>query len=70
MEDLNKAGTLYFEIKDEIKRLTNEKKQLESKMYNLMETHNISTIDLDKGRSINYNNKRSLVCKKDQLIDE
>lgn len=68
MEELTKIATLYFEIKEKLKDLTIEKKEVEKKMYELMEYHRITNVLLKNGNTIEYKYEKSLICKKDKKI--
>lgn len=50
----------YIELKENIKKMTEEKKQLESKICKVMEDNGMSTLDLGNGTNLNYMIKESL----------
>ena len=66
MESLKQEVIDYVQLKDEIKKLIDRKKNLEKHICLIMDQHNISALELPDGSNLNYLVKESLTLTKDK----
>lgn len=64
MDVLKPDVTRYMQIKEQIKTLSTDKKNLEKHITETMSKNNINSIELPDGKILNYELKETLVVKK------
>lgn len=64
MDSLKPEVARYLQLKEQIKTLTEQKKILERTITETMAKHDISTIELPNGQTLNYELKETINIKK------
>lgn len=66
MDALKRQVAEYCALKEDLKKMTERKNQLEKSICSTMDEFEISTLELPNGNSINYKVKESLSLTKDK----
>jgi len=66
MEVLKRQIEEYIIVKEDLKKITDRKKQLEKTICTMMDENNISTVELRDGSNLNYQIKESLALTKEK----
>lgn len=66
MDVLKKQVAEYVQLKEELKRMTDRKNQLEKAICSTMDEFEISTLELPGGNSLNYRVKETLSLTKEK----
>jgi hypothetical protein len=66
MDELKNQVSEYTQIKEQLKKLMDRKKELEQIICSTMNEHEVSTIELSNGTNLNYNFKESLKFSKEK----
>lgn len=66
MDKLKPDVVRYLQIKDQLKSLIDEKKNLEKRICETMAKYNVTTVELPDGKFLNYEVKESIAVKKEK----